>query len=497
MTTSAGTGPPAGAPQPETRQAETPPQPETPQRETPQPEPPHPEPPQPEPPQPEPPSASVGFARVEAALWQRIPQRMIPDLSRISDLVDVLGSPQRGYPSVHVTGTNGKTSTTRMIDALLRSFGLRTGRTTSPHLETVRERICLSGVPLSPEAFARAFDEIAPYVELVDQRHEDRVTYHELLTAMAFAAFADAPVDVAIVEVGMGGTWDATNVIDGSVAVVTPIGLDHMRWLGDTVEKIATEKAGIVKPGSTLVTAQQPLDAATVLMARAVEVGAAVAREGIEFGVLSRRMAVGGQLLTLRGLGGDYDEVFLPLHGAHQAGNAACALAAVEAFLGGGRAPLDIDAVREGFAQADSPGRLEVVRTSPTVLLDGAHNPAGAQALAAAITEEFAFTRLVGVVAMLSDKDARAVLEILEPVLASVVVTQSDSPRARPADDLAEIAVEVFGADRVDVEVRLDDAIDAATTAAEEETLGGSGVLVTGSLHTVGEARALLRREPA
>jgi len=439
-------------------------------------------------------SAEAAFRRVEAALAARIPQRMIPDLTRIADLVDLLGAPQRSFPSVHVAGTNGKTSTTRLVDALLRSFGLRTGRTTSPHLESVRERICLSGAPLSPEAFARVYDEVAPYAELVDARHPDRVTYHEMLTAMAFAAFADAPVDVAVVEVGMGGTWDATNVVDGAVAVVTPIGLDHTQWLGDTVEQIATEKAGIVKSGSTLVMAQQSLDAARVLMARAVEVGATVAREGIEFGVLSRRVAVGGQLLTLRGLGGDYGEVFLPLHGAHQASNAACALAAVEAFLGGGRGLLDVEAVREGFAQADSPGRLEVVRTSPTVLLDGAHNPAGAAALVTAVGEEFAFTRLVGVVAMLADKDVRSVLETLEPVLAAVVVTQSTSPRAMPADELAEVAVDVFGADRVEVELRLDDAIDTAIAQAEDETLGGSGVLVTGSIVTVGEARTLLRR---
>lgn len=438
------------------------------------------------------------FDRVQRALDGRFPQRMIPDLSRITDLMDVLGSPQHAYPSIHVGGTNGKTSTTRMVDALLRAFGLRVGRTTSPHLVSIRERICLEGEPLSAEAFARAYDDVAPYAELVDSRHEDRVTYHELLTAMAFAAFADAPVDVAVVEVGMGGSWDATNVIDAPVAVITPIGLDHTQWLGDTVGKIAVEKAGIVKADATLVAARQPAEAARVLLERAVAVGASVAREGVDFGVAARQVAVGGQLVTFQGLSGSYEDVFLPLHGAHQAGNAACALAAVEAFLGGaqaGRGRLDDELVRAGFAAADSPGRLEVVRRSPTILLDGAHNPAGAAALVAAVQDAFTFTRLVGVVAVLADKDARTLLEILEPLLAEVVVTQSSSARALPVDELAAVAVDVFGADRVEVAPRLDDAIDAAVALAEEEAgYAGSGVLVTGSIVTVGEARSLLVR---
>jgi dihydrofolate synthase/folylpolyglutamate synthase len=432
----------------------------------------------------------------EAQLLARLPQRMVPDLDRITDLVDLLGSPQRAYPSIHVTGTNGKTSTVRMIDALLRAFGLRTGRTTSPHLESMRERIALDGEPLSPERFAEVYAEVAPFAELVDARHPDRVTFHEMLTAMAYAAFADAPVDVAVVEVGMGGTWDATNVIDGQVAVVTPIALDHTEWLGDTIAAIAGEKSGIVKPGATFVMAQQPLEAATVLLERAVEVGATVAREGIEYGVLDRRQAVGGQLLTLNGLGGIYDDVFIGPQGPHQASNAATALAAVEAFLGGGlKRQLDVETIRLGFAGADSPGRLEVVRRSPTILLDGAHNPAGAKALAAAITDSYDFARLVGVVAMLADKDVRAVLEELEPVLEAVVVTQNGSPRAMPAAELGELADDVFGSDRVEVRPRLDDAVETAVEIAEDQlAYGGGGVLVFGSLVTVGEARTLLRR---
>ena len=437
-------------------------------------------------------SADAELARVEKALAGRFPHKMVPDLDRIRDLVDLLGHPERAFPAVHLTGTNGKTSTARMIDAVLRGFGLRPGRYTSPHLESVTERISVDGQPVSAEVFARAYDDVAPYVQIVDGRHPERVTFFELLTAMAFSAFADAPVDVGVIEVGLGGTWDATNVVDSLVQVVTPISLDH-RELGSTVEEIATEKAGILRPDSVAVLGQQPLGADRVLAARAAELGTTLVREGLDFGVARRRVAVGGQMLTLRGLGGVYDEIFLPLHGEHQAHNAACALAAAEAFLGGGSNPLDIEAVRSGFATASSPGRLEVVRRSPTIVLDGAHNVAGAQSLVAALTDAFQFDLLVGVVGLLADKDAQAILTVLEPVFNSVVVTQSSSPRARSADELAAVAVDVFGADRVEVAPRLDDAIDAAVRLVEEDAeLGGGGVIVTGSLTTVGEARHLL-----
>jgi dihydrofolate synthase/folylpolyglutamate synthase len=409
--------------------------------------------------------------------------------------MDVLGSPQRSFPSIHITGTNGKTSTARMADSLLRAFGIRTGRYTSPHLHSVTERISLDGAPISAERLASTYDEIAPFIEIVDGRHAHRMTFFEVLTALAFAAFADAPVDVGVVEVGIGGAWDATNVIDAPVAVVTPIALDHERFLGDSVESIAAEKAGIIHPGARLVLAAQPLEAAEVLLHRAVEVGAEVAREGLEFGVVERSIAVGGQLLTLRGLGGDYDQVLLPLHGVHQAHNAACALAAVEAFLGAGPdRPLDLAAVREGFAAAESPGRLEVVRRGPTVLLDAAHNPAGAAALAVALGESFTFERLVGVVGVMADKDARGMLEELAGVLDVVVVTQSSSPRAMPVEELADLAVGVFGGDQVVVRRQLPDAIEAAVELAETGDLAG-GVVVTGSIVTIGEARALLGKQ--
>lgn len=436
-----------------------------------------------------------------SALEARWPENVIePTLARIAALTDLLGSPQASYPVIHVTGTNGKSSTARMIESLLRAFGLRTGLFTSPHLVDARERICLDGEPIPADRILATWDEIAPYVQVVDANSAADggapLSYFEVLTALAFAAFADAPVDVAIVEVGLGGGWDSTNVADGVVAVVLPIDLDHRDYLGDTIAAIAREKAGIIKPGAVAVLAEQDLAAAEVLLARVLEVDATVAREGLEFAVLGRGVALGGQVVRLKGLGSEYDEVFLPLFGEHQARNAAVALAATEAFLGG-VGPLDGDLVREGFAAVTSPGRLEVVRRSPTIIVDAAHNPHGARALARAIPDSFDFTSLVGVVGLLADKDAAGVLAALEPCLDRVVVTQPGSPRALVAEELAGIAVDVFGEDRVFVEPHLPDALDRATALAEESgEYGGSGVLVTGSVVLVGEARRLLARTP-
>ena len=432
--------------------------------------------------------------RVMAALGSRYPSedKMVPDLERIRMLMDLLGSPQLAYPSIHLTGTNGKTSTARMIDSLVRAFGLRPGRYTSPHLDTVTERICVDGDPLSDERFTEVFDELLPYVELVDSRSAVPMTFFEVLTGMAFAAFADAPVDLAVLEVGLGGLWDATNVVEAATAVVLPVGLDHVPLLGTTLAEVATEKAGIIHPGSTVILSAQEPEAAEILLARCVAVGATVAREGLEFGVLDRSTAVGGQLLTLQGLAGRYEDVFLPLHGQHQAANAAAALAAVEAFFGAGA--LDPEAVAQGFADTSSPGRLEVVRTSPTVLIDAAHNPHGMAATVAALGDAFSFTHLVAVVACLADKDVRTMLEILDPAVSSIVVTENTSPRRMPVGQLREIAEEVFGPERVTVEERLDDALDTAMGIADSESeYGGSGVLVTGSVVTAGEARTLLR----
>lgn len=438
----------------------------------------------------------MSLQRVLADLAIRFPSedRMVPDLDRITLLCDLMGDPQRAYPSVHLTGTNGKTSTARMVDSQLRAFGLRPGRYTSPHLDSVTERITLDGDPISEARFAEVYDELAPLVELVDSRSFAPVTFFEVLTAMAFWAFADAPVDVAVLEVGLGGSWDATNVVQARTCIVLPVGLDHVPLLGSTLAEIAAEKAGIISEGATVVIAAQPPQAAEVLLRRCAEVGATVAREGLEFGVLERLPAVGGQVLTLQGLAGTYEGVFLPLHGAHQAANAAAALAAVEAFFGAPR-PLDVEAVREGFAETSSPGRLEVLRTSPTVLVDAAHNPHGMAATVAALGDAFAFTDLVAVVACLQDKDVEAMLEVLEPAVRAVVVTANGSPRSMGPDALREVAVRVFGEDRVEVEDRLDDAIDTAVRLVEQDAeVYGAGVLVTGSVVTAGEARTLLRR---
>ncbi len=436
------------------------------------------------------------YAEAERALLARWPEtKLDPSLDRIAALTELLGDPQHAYPVIHLTGTNGKTSTSRMIDTLVRATGLRTGRFTSPHVESMTERISVDGEPLSEESFTAAYNEILPYLALVERDPAlsgHPLSFFETVVAMAYAAFADAPVDIAIVEVGMGGTWDATNVADATVAVVGPVSVDHSKYLGDRPQDIALEKAGIIKPGSIVVTAEQETAVAQVLAERAVEVGARVLAEGIDFGVQHRVPAVGGQMLSLRGLRGEYDEVFLPLHGAHQAQNAALALAAVEAVAGD--EPLDAELVREAFAEVSSPGRLEVIRRSPTIVLDAAHNPHGAAAAADALLDSFTFNPLIGVVGVMADKDYEGVLAAFEPVLGHVVCTQNSTPRAMPAEELAEVATGIFGVDRVHLAPRLDDAIDTAAGLAESEGVYGSGgVLVTGSVVTVGEARRMLK----
>jgi dihydrofolate synthase/folylpolyglutamate synthase len=440
------------------------------------------------------PRLAESYDEVEDALLSRWPEtRLEPSLDRIRAFTELLGDPQDAYPVIHLTGTNGKTSTSRMIETLLRTIELRTGRFTSPHLERMSERIVIDGEPLSDEEFVHAFNDIAPYTHLVDSSQPHPLSFFETMVGMAYAAFADAPVDVAVVEVGLGGTWDATNVANGAVACVLPIGVDHAKLLGHTPLAIAAEKAGIIKPGATAVMAGQQPEVAELLMAHAAEVGASVVREGVEFGVAARSAAVGGQVISLQGLRGRYDDLFLPLYGAHQAQNAAVALAAVEAFVGD--RPLGDEVVRAAFAEVTSPGRLEVIRRSPTIVLDAAHNPHGAAAAAAALGDSFAFDPLIGVIGAMRDKDVEGVLAELEPHLARVVCTQNSTERALPAQELAVIAREVFGADRVSVVPSLLDAIDAAAALAEEDataSIGSGAVLVTGSVVTVGEARTLL-----
>jgi dihydrofolate synthase/folylpolyglutamate synthase len=433
---------------------------------------------------------------VEQSILARAPEHDLePSLDRIAAVMDLLGDPQHAFPVIHITGTNGKTSTARMIERMLREMGLSTGRFISPHLHNIRERIALNGNPIDAEKFIASYDDVIPFIEMVDARSAadggPRMTYFEVLVAVAYAAFADAPVDVAVVEVGMGGSWDATNVVDAQVAVVTPIAIDHERFLGPSVEGIATEKSGIIKAGSVLVSGLQEPEVAQILVSRAQDVGATPAFEGNEFGILRREVAVGGQQLAIRGLGGDYDDLFLPLHGPHQGHNAAVALAAVEAFVGGGEHRLDIDVIRAGIAGATSPGRLEIVRRSPTVLVDAAHNPAGALALRAALEDTFNFAKIVGVIAILQDKDATSMLEILEPVLDEIVVSRTTSPRAINPERLGRLAAEIYGEGRVTVVDNLPDALDRAAEMADQGGVGG-GVLATGSITTVAEVRMLL-----
>jgi dihydrofolate synthase/folylpolyglutamate synthase len=457
------------------------------------------------------PDEIASMLQVEHLLDQRWPEtRIEPSLTRISALMDLLGSPQRGYPSIHIAGTNGKTSVARMVDALLRALHRRTGRTTSPHLQSAVERLAIDGPPISPAQYVATYRDIEPYVQMIDQQSESAggppMSKFEVLTAMAFAAFADAPVDVAVVEVGLGGRWDATNVINAPVAVITPISVDHVEYLGDDIAGIAAEKAGIITkaegPVDTVaVTARQAPEVMEVLLAQAVRAGAQVAREDSEFAVLDRRVAVGGQLLQLQGLGGVYSDVYLPLHGDHQAHNAAVALAAVEAFFGAGaQRQLDVDAVRAGFAAVTSPGRLERMRSAPTVFIDAAHNPAGAAALARALADEFDFRFLVGVVSVLADKDVDGILAALEPVFDRIVVTHNGSPRALDVQSLALATEQRFGPDRIVTAENLRDAIDTATAlvddAAVDGDASGTGIVITGSVVTAGAARSLFGRDP-
>ena len=444
---------------------------------------------------------------VYAELLGRAPEnKMEPRLAPLFRAMDVLGEPNKAYPIIHITGTNGKTSTARMIEAGLRAHGLSTGRYTSPHLSKVTERISLDGAPVSDETFVRIWDEIRPYLQIVDDEltaeGQPRLTYFECLTILAFAVFADQPVNVAIMEVGLGGITDATNVGDGQVSVVTPISLDHTDLLGDTTEDIAYEKAGIIKPGGFLVSAAQPLDAAQVLLEKAKEVQVPFRFEGVEFGVESRQVAVGGQVVTVQGIAGRYPDLMVPLHGAHQAENAAVAVAALEAFLGGGEKELSLEVLQEAFATVSSPGRLEVVRTAPTIIVDAAHNPDGIRASAEAIQEAFSFSKLVVVVGVLKEKDAGEILRQLKESLGDLAeefcFTQSNSPRAVPAAELGDLAVDLgFGEENVHIAEKLDDALEWAVERAEANDDLAGGVLVTGSITLVADARILLGKAAA
>ncbi|WP_370459456.1 folylpolyglutamate synthase/dihydrofolate synthase family protein [Isoptericola sp. BMS4] len=446
-------------------------------------------------------AAAESLREIYDEIVSRAPEHDIdPTLARVQRVLELLGDPQHAFRSIHLTGTNGKSSTARMTERLVREHGLRTGLFTSPHLTSITERIQVDGEPLSPARFVEVFQDVAPYVGVADRESQEaggpRLSFFEVLTVMAIAAFADAPVDVAVIEVGMGGEWDSTNVVDGEVAVITPVGIDHERWLGSTLAEIAETKAGIIKERATAVSAVQNPVVDEILRERAAAVSAHLLREEIDLDVAGRRVAVGGQLLDLRTPAGLYTEVFVPLHGEHQAHNALLALVATEQLMGG-RA-LDGGVVETAFADVAVPGRLELVRSSPTVLVDAAHNPHGAQALVDALEEAFDLRTLVGVVGVMADKDVEGLLAVLEPALAHVVLTRNSSDRSADPEDVAEVAREIFGEDRVQVVERLDEAIQVATDLAErDDRVGvgtGRGVVVTGSVITVADTRVLLGR---
>ncbi len=441
--------------------------------------------------------ANLKIDEIEKALLNRWPEtRINPTLERISLLADLLGSPQLSYPTIHIAGTNGKTTTTRLIDSLCFELGLRTGRFTSPHLESFLERITINGEPISEAAMIATYKDVAPYFELVDERMSHRLSFFEAITGLAFVAFAEHPVDVGIFECGMGGEWDSTNVIEAKVSVLTPIGLDHTQYLGDTLGAIAATKSGIIKPGAFAVLARQELDPAQVLMRKCAEVEAVPIREGLEYQVSSRSIAVGGQLLSIKGVYGEYGDLFLPLHGEHQASNAATALAAVEVFAG--EKKLDEELVRAAFANATSPGRCEIVHRNPTVIIDAAHNPHGAKSLRNTIENEFDFDAIIGIVAPMGDKDTSGILEEFEAIMTTAIITRNSSHRAAPIDELAAQAKEIFGEDRVLTKESLESAIEAAVTQAKfevEMNEKSCAVLIAGSVISAGEARALIRKK--
>jgi len=437
-----------------------------------------------------------GLDAIEKALLNRWPEtRIAPTLDRIAALADALGSPQLSYPTIHIAGTNGKTTTTRLIDSLCFQLGMRTGRFTSPHLESFLERISINGEPISPEGMIATYNDIALYLDLIDSRMPNKLSFFESMCALAFVAFAEFPVDVGIFECGMGGEWDSTNVINADVSVITPIGFDHMEYLGDTLEKIALTKSGIIKENSFAVLARQEPDVAQVLMHKCAQVDATPIREGIEYSVKNRALAVGGQLISIAGVYGEYNDLFLPLHGAHQASNAATAIAAVEVFSG--ESKLDEEFVREALVNATSPGRCEIIMRNPTVIIDAAHNPHGAQSLKRTISEEFDFDSIIGVIAPMGDKDVDGILEELESVVNRVIVSKNSSHRAADLSELKASAQGIFGNERVTAIESLQEALVKAIEQAKLDngvSDSNTAVLVAGSVVTAGEARGIIRR---
>jgi len=435
---------------------------------------------------------------VYSTLLERLGEANVrPRLAPTRRAVEILGDPQRAYPVIQIAGTNGKTSTSRMIESLLRAHGLRVGLFTSPHLERFNERIVIDGEPISDESLVANWQDVEPYIRMTDaelaEQDEPPLSFFEAITVLAYAAFADAPVDVAVVEVGMGGEWDSTNVADAQVAVFTPVALDHTERLGSSIEEIARTKSGIVKPLASVVSARQTPEAEAVLRHAAEATESSIAFEGAEFDVVSTTVAVGGQLVSVRGLATTYEQLLLPFFGDHQAENAAVAIAAVETFIGGGSQELTGDVLDEGLAAATSPGRLQIVGASPRTVVDAAHNPHGAASLAAALGRYFDFDRVTAVLGVLAEKDVEGILQALRPVVDELIVTRAPSDRALAADDLAAVARTVFPAESVRVAEDPDAALTAGRLLAARTEKGA--LVITGSLTLVGRALTVARDE--
>lgn len=413
-----------------------------------------------------------------------------PRLAATARVLELLGDPQASYPVIQLTGTNGKTSTSRLIESTLRAHGLRTGLFTSPHLVRFTERISIDGLPIADSVVADNWEDISPFLDLVDSelesRGEPRITFFEALTVLAFACFADAPVDVAVIEVGMGGEWDSTNVADAQIAVLTPIDLDHTQRLGSTIAEIARTKSGIIKAGATVISAAQPAAALAEIQARVEAMGATLVLQDRDFALTEDLVAVGGQQISVRGRAGSYEQLYLPLYGDHQAQNAAVALTAVEAFFGDGTAPLGEDPLTEGLAEATSPGRLQLIGVEPTILVDAAHNPHGARSLRAAIERYFDVDEVALVIGVLADKDAAGILTELAPIATIVLATQSESERSIPAEQLAALAAELLPDRAVAPYESIVDALIEARDWADQKPR--RLVLVAGSIILGGEA---------
>ena len=435
---------------------------------------------------------------VEAALLARMPEHELrPRLEPTARAAALLGDPQKAYRVIHVTGTNGKTSTTRMIERLLREHSLRTGRFTSPHLLKINERIAVDGEPVSDEILVEIWNDIEPILKLVDaeldSEGEAPLTYFEALTLLAFSVFADAPVDVLVLEVGMGGQWDSTNIADGDVAVFTPIAIDHADRLGHTISEIAKTKSGIIKSGAVVVTAKQTPEAMMQLQVKTKEVAERLLSYGKDFEAIELVPEVKGQRFGLKTLAGEYHDLFMPLYGEHQVENASLAVAAVEAFLGNGERRILDDIVRVALVDVASPGRLQVVSREPLTIVDGAHNPHGVRSLVKALKSGFSSPKTVGVVGVLTGKNVDEMLESLSSSFDQVIVTASKSDRSIEAEELATVASKYWGSEKVQISSSVAKAIQDARDLAKANSF--DAIVITGSLSVVGEALEFVQEE--